>query len=394
MLVDQTGQVVRGPLPQLQEQRLPIERILEETQHPRLFGQPLIEVKGLGAFLTAAAPLGADGSSTLYLVLIRDLPYITGLARPMSVLFTLIITLMLALALVVSGWLSRNLVERLASTGAAARALAEGDLTQRAPVKGQDEITDVAGHFNHMAERIETLVDGLRKSEGLRKELLVTVSHELRTPMTSIAGFAEALRDGLVREEPQRQRYYAILANEAARLIRLINDVFDVAKLEAGQLEIRLQELPVAEWLVEAAESFSPTAETAGAHLELVLPPEAERARVYGDRDRLDQVLGNLLSNAFRFTPAGAPVQIRARVDQEDLVVEVADQGPGIESAEADRVFDRFYQGANRGKGSTGAGLGLAIVKSLVEAHGGRVGVETAPGQGATFWFRLKRLEG
>lgn len=391
-LVDHQDLVVRGVPKTLEGRILPMARIKAETVRPRLFGQEPITIPGAGTFLMAAVPLQTEGVRGFHVVMIRDVEYIRLLSKPITLVLVVIVAAVTLLALVVSAWVSRDLVGRLGLARAAAGALAEGDLNHRVPVRGADEISELSEHFNHMADRLQTLVDGLRKSERLRRDLLVTVSHELRTPMTSIAGFAEALRDGLVKEETQRHRYYQIIANEAGRLTRLINDVFAVAKLDAGQLEIRLQEMSVAPWLLEAAEGLQAAADNAGVRVELEVTPEAERARVYGDRDRLGQVLGNLVSNAIRFTPAGEPVIIRAEADQRDLIISVVDQGPGLSPAEAERVFDRFFQGSDRGKGHAGAGLGLAIVKSLVEAHGGSAGVTTAPGAGSRFWFRLKLL--
>lgn len=391
-LVDPQDVVVRSVPKSLEGRILPMARIKAETTNPRLFGQQPITIPGVGQYLMAAVPLQTEGVRGFHVVMIRDVEYIRLLSRPITVVLMIIVGLVTLLALVVSAWVSRDLVGRLGLARTAAGALAEGDLSHRVPVRGTDEIAELSEHFNHMADRVQALVDGLRKSERLRRDLLVTVSHELRTPMTSIAGFAEALRDGVVKEDAKRQRYYQIIASEAGRLTRLINDVFAVAKLDAGQLEIRLQEMPVAPWLLEAAEGLQAAADSAGASVELEVTPEAERARVYGDRDRLGQVLANLVGNAFRFTPPGEPVRIRAEVDREELLISVEDNGPGLPPEEAERVFDRFFQGANRGRGDAGAGLGLAIVKSLVEAHGGTVGVATAPGGGASFWFRLKLL--
>ncbi len=385
-----TGRVVFSSLAELQGQAVDVKRLQEAQGRFRGFMSNPVEVPGFNFPVWAFSPVPNED---LAILLVRDLDYVRNLGRPITVQLYIIIGVVLLGSLLVIGWVSRDMVRRLGTVGAAARALAEGDLTQRAPTKGTDEIGELAGHFNHMAERIEALVGGLRRSEHLRKELLVTVSHELRTPMTSIAGFAEALRDGVVRDEQQRERYYQIIAGEAARLNRLINDVFDVARLEAGQTEIRLQAMPVTEWLVEVAEGFAPVAEGAGVGLDLQVQPEAESAKVYGDRDRLDQVMSNLLSNAVRFAPEGSGITIRAGIDHEDVVFEVADQGPGLSPEEAPKVFERFWQGTNKGRGHVGAGLGLAIVKSLVEAHGGTIGVTSTPGVGATFWFRLKRID-
>ncbi|MGE5673025.1 MAG: sensor histidine kinase [Mycobacterium leprae] len=322
-------------------------------------------------------------------LVVRDLPFIQSISKPITNGLLVIVIIGFIAALLIAGWVSREMVKRLNATGEAARALAEGDLAVRAPEKGTDEITELATHFNHMAERIEVLVAGLRRSETARNELLMMVGHDLRTPMTSITGFAEALRDGVVQDEERKQRFYEIIATESQRLTRLTNDLFDVAKLESGQMELRLQAISIAPLLREFADSLRELAQQQSTRLDLAITPEAESARVYGDRDRLEQVLGNLASNALRFTKEGEAVTIRATVDGTELVVAVEDKGPGLTPDEAAQVFQRFFQGAQQGRGHKGAGLGLAIVKSLIEAHGGKVGVASVPGQGATFWFRL-----
>lgn len=391
LIVDQNGVIVRTSNEELRGRRLPLR---PPEQGGRTTAGPLVEVPGMGPALISQVSLSGVGLRGHSLVLIRERAFVQDLARPITTRLYLLMGLLLIAAPLVSGLISRDLVRRLNQTGEAARAVADGDLARRAPEKGSDEITALARHFNHMAGRIQVLVEGLRKSEKARQDLLVTVSHELRTPITSISGFAEALVDGTVQAEEKRQRYYKIIAGEAGRLTRLINDLFDVSKLEAGQMELRLQSLPVAAWLVQFAEGFQPSAESKQVTLDVIVTPEAERSRVYGDRDRLDQILNNLAGNALRFTPEGSDIIVRASVQDGALLVEVTDHGPGLAPGEEERVFQRFYQGHQRTKGHAGAGLGLAIVKSLVEAHGGRVGVRSLPGAGATFWFSLRLAEG
>ena len=392
LVVDAKGVVQRSSDPALERIRIPLPA-LEAAAAERSCAVPN-GIPVSGQRLMATAQMTVDGKTLFTLLLFRDVNYVRNLAGPIATRMMIAMVFLLLASLAVIGMLSRDFVWRLRGTSNAARALAEGDLTQRAPVSGSDEIADLGHHFNHMAERIQSLVEGLRKSEGLRREMLVTLSHELRTPLTSIAGFAEALKDGVVKEESQKQRYYQIIASESARLKRMINDVFDVARLEAGQVEFRLQAMPVAPWLMEFAEGFSEVAESEGARLELKISPEAERARIYGDRDRLDQALTNLMANALRFSPPGECVTLSADVEGEDVVIAVTDRGPGLEPGDAERVFERFWQGKNKGRGHVGAGLGLAIVKSTVEGHGGQVGVTSTPGQGARFWIRLKQITG
>lgn len=387
-LVDVKGMVLRSNQPALEGQVVPLRVRVSRGPWRR---SPAIEVGGQ-LVLVSSQPLaqGEGPMAGLSIVMMRDVNRIENLATPITRTLIPLLAVTMIVALAVAGYVSREMAKRLQSTGEAARALAEGDLSQRAPTRGRDEITELAHHFNHMAERIEALVAGLRRSEQSRKDLLVTVSHELRTPLTSIQGFAEALRDGVVQGEDRRRRYYEIIAGESARLTRLINDVFDVAKLEAGQVDLKLRAIGVASWLVSRADSLAPIAAAAGARLEVEISPEAERARIHADADRLGQVLGNLVSNAVRYTPPGEAVTIEALIEGDDVVILVADRGPGLAPEDVDHVFERFYQGANKGD-HKGTGLGLAIVKSTVEAHGGTVGVRSEPGQGATFWFRLKR---
>jgi two-component system, OmpR family, sensor kinase len=393
-LVDDKCIIQRSSRPGLVRARL--ENCKTAGATAKTLRRPLARIEGVGTFILAQAPLSIESADLAdwSVAMIRDVSYIQSIAKPIEKRLIFVLLLGVVFSLFIAGWISREMVKRLQTTGAAARALAGGDLKRRVPEEGTDEITDLAHHFNHMAERLDALVEGLRKSEQARRELLMLVGHDLRTPMTSIAGFAEALRDGVVQGEEKKQRYYQIIATEAGRLNRMVNDLFDMAKLEAGQLELRMQALLVAPWLTEFAEGFRPVAEGAGARVELAVSAEAERARIYADRDRLDQVLGNLAGNAVRYSPAGQAVTIVAAVDGDDLLIEVSDRGPGIPPADTQKVFDRFYQGADPGNGGghKGAGLGLSIVKSLVEAHGGQVGVDSPPGQGATFWFRLKRV--
>lgn len=324
------------------------------------------------------------------LVLVRPLHELASFAQPIARRLLIILAVGAALATATTLLLSRNMVARLKRTGAAASSLAAGDLTSRAPAAGADEIAEMGRHFNHMAERLQAVVEGLRKSERLRRELLVNVGHELRTPMTSIQGFAEALRDGVVRDEMRRQRYYEIIAQEAGRLSRLTQDLFDVARFEAGQTDLRLQEMAITPWLVGAAEQARQLAEPHNVQVTLQVGPGVEGAHLYGDTDRLNQVMTNLVQNAIRYSPSGATIRIEARFEGAQLRVSVRDQGPGLAPDEADKVFDRFYQGPTQSaRAHKGAGLGLAIVRSVVEAHSGTVGVDAAPDQGATFWFQI-----
>ncbi|HLO01777.1 MAG TPA: HAMP domain-containing sensor histidine kinase [Symbiobacteriaceae bacterium] len=389
-IVDGQGVVLRSTKRAFEGTTIPSEVL---TRGPRIrFMAAPPTIDGIGPVLVATAPLSRD------LPLLR--PYSVVVLRPEAEMaegvrlfaqrLSLGILILLGAALASALLISQGLVRRLRGTGDAARAIAEGDLAQRAPAHGGDEIADLAGHFNQMAERVQALVEGLRRSQSAQHDLLIMVSHEVRTPLTSIQGFAEALRDGVVRNEERRQRYYEIIAAESARLSRLTTDLFDVAKLEAGQAEIQFQPVDLEGWLGSAAEGLQAIATDQEVQVALVIDPALQGAAVWGDRDRLQQVLGNLTANALRFAPAGTTVTIGARPFGPRVRVTVSDQGPGLTATEQQKVFERFYQGRQVGA-HKGAGLGLAIAKSLVGAHGGQIGVESVPGQGATFWFDLQR---
>jgi signal transduction histidine kinase len=295
----------------------------------------------------------------------------------------------LLVCLVASAVVSQSIVRRLKRLGQAARTMAEGDLTVRVPVEGRDEVAELGAHFNHMAERNEALVAGLQKSESARRELVAAVSHELRTPITSIQGFAEALRDQVVRDPQQQARYLNIIAEESSRLARLIDDLFEVAKLEAGQGDFRFESLPLQGWLTAFSDRFRPRVAEHGLQLAVQLDPRVAGSQVLADPGRLDQALANLVQNATRFAPAGTAITVRVEPHSTGVRVAVHNLGPAIAPEEQQRLFHRFYQG-KQGRPHKGAGLGLAIVKGIVEAHGGQVGVSSDEIAGTTFWFTLR----
>lgn len=388
-IVDSQGQVLRATRDPLEGLALPYEVLSRGSRIRFLAPQPSVD--GLGPVLVATSPLSRENPllRSFTVVVLRPEAEMAEGVRLFAQRLSLAILLLLSAALASSLLISNGLVRRLRGTGEAARAIAEGDLSQRAPAQGGDEIAELAGHFNQMADRVQALVEGLRRSHAVQHDLLIMVSHEVRTPLTSIQGFAEALRDGVVRDEERRQRYMEIIAAESARLSRLTTDLFDVAKLEAGQAEIQFQPIDLESWLGAAAEGVQASAADRELQVALVIDPTLRGAFVWGDQDRLQQVLGNLTANALRFAPMASTIEISAQPAGELVRISVADEGPGVGVEEQERVFERFYQGSKVGA-HKGAGLGLSIAKSLVEAHGGRIGVEGEPGQGATFWFELQ----
>ncbi|HEV7215888.1 MAG TPA: HAMP domain-containing sensor histidine kinase, partial [Chloroflexota bacterium] len=280
------------------------------------------------------------------------------------------------LALLLALVLSARILRPVQALTAAAREMARGDLAQRVPVRGHDELGVLARAFNAMA-------DSVARAERLRRTMLGDVAHDLRTPLTSIDGYLEAIEDGLVRPTPE---VISGLRGDVVLLKRLVEDLQELAQAEAGQLHFDRRPLDLAAILQQAAAALLPQARAKGVHLEVDAPAALPLA--LADAQRVGQVVRNLLQNAVTATPSGGRVTVSAGGDP--LEVRVADTGIGIPPDHLPNVFERFYRvDPARNRTTGGSGLGLAIVKQLVEQQGGRVAAESRVGQGSVFQFTL-----
>lgn len=232
--------------------------------------------------------------------------------------------------------------------------------------------------------------NALRRAVRVREEVVSVVSHDLRNPLGVVAGAADLLLD-LPLGEAERHKQARIIRRSAERMGRLIQDLLDIARIEAGALVVRPGVEQMGGIVEEVCANFAPQAEERGVTMRMEVDPHVPPALV--DADRIHQALSNLVANALKFTPPGGTVRLGARPDDEDgwVVVSVADTGPGIPEEVRDRLFDRFWQASRHDR--TGAGLGLAIVRGIAEAHGGRIEVASRPGEGATFNLHLRAAE-
>jgi two-component system OmpR family sensor kinase/two-component system sensor histidine kinase BaeS len=275
---------------------------------------------------------------------------------------------------------ARRITRPLSETMKAADALAEGDLTARAPVEGSGEFRDFAQSFNRMAGALET-------ANRHRRELLADVAHELRTPLTIIQGNLEGLRDGVYGATPE---HLDLVLDETHKFSRLVDDLRLLTLAEAGQLPLDAQALDVAQLLADVRDAYHCQADEAGT--ALALDVTGGLPSLYADPQRLGQVLGNLVTNALRHTPPGGEVTLGAApvppgaAKSTGILLWVADNGEGIPAEDLPRIFDRFWRGdpARSHERGAGSGLGLAIAKGLVEAHGGRIWAESRAGEGTT----------
>ncbi len=274
---------------------------------------------------------------------------------------------------------------------AASERLAAGDLDARVEVGGLSETASLGRAFNEMAEELQRRTGERDQLDRMKDEFVLTASHELRSPLTSVQGFAELLmmeRDNLT---PEQAETVEVILDNSRHLVRLLNDLLDLARSDAGQLRIEPEPTEV-ETLVEDAErAMRSQIEARGQTLSEEIEPGLPT--VSADRDRIRQVMVNLLTNANEYCPEGAAIRVKAtRVDAE-VEIAVIDDGPGIPRDQLAHIFERFSRGdAGLTQRVGGTGLGLAISKSLVELHGGTIAAQSTPGEGSTFGFRLPAI--
>ena len=246
------------------------------------------------------------------------------------------------------------------------------------------DVTDYKRAIAEVAAREAELLH-VQAIDELKDHLAHAVSHDLRTPLTSIVGYAEFLAEGIGGPlSPAQEGYVGQITRAARRIGRLVDDLLDFARLEAGTFQVRQAPADLAAVAQEVQAAFKPQIEAAGLALTVPAAPVAWSF----DAERVERVLTNLVGNAVKFTPAGGAIAVRAQALGDRLRVEVADTGPGIAQDQQAALFQRFSQLAD-GQAKGGTGLGLSICRAIVEAHGGTIGVESEPGQGATFWFEL-----
>ncbi len=292
--------------------------------------------------------------------------------------FWLVIVLAWLLALLLTLALSNHILKPVRELTRIANRMEQGDLSQRVRIRTKDEMGVLAHAFNTMA-------DSLARSEQLRRNLVSDVAHELRTPLTNIRGYLEALKDRVI--DPTSEMI-ASLYEESLLLSRLVVDLQELSLVEAGQMHLVRTPLALEEVVVKVVSSVQLQAAHKQLALRIEMPPCLPR--VEADAERVGQVLRNLVSNAITHTPPGGGITIRARAINGEVLVSVVDTGEGIEEQHLPYIFERFYRAdASRSRETGGIGLGLAIVKQVVEAHGGQVEAESAPGRGSSFTFTL-----
>jgi signal transduction histidine kinase len=284
----------------------------------------------------------------------------------------------IAVALIITFLLSRRILAPVKALTSAARRVGRGDFSQRLRIKDKSELGDLAAAFDTMAEDLE-------RAEKLRQNLVADTAHELRTPLSNIRGYLEAIRDGVVKPDPAT---IDSLYEEAALLSHLVDDLQELTLAEAGQLKLVRQPENIASVVNQGIAAMQAQAAAKGVSLVVDIADGLPTCNI--DSNRVSEVLHNLLDNAVAHTPWGGIITVGARQDNGLVKVSVADTGEGIPAGELANIFERFYRvDKSRARATGGHGLGLTIAKKLVEAHGGKIEVESELGKGSRFTFSL-----
>lgn len=301
------------------------------------------------------------------------------------------LVLMLFAAIIATSYglfVSASVTDHLRRLAETAQKVAEGDLGARAPVTGRDEVAQAAMAFNEMAAQLERAAAERREVEQLRRDLIAWTSHDLRTPLTSIRAMIEALHDGVVEDEDTIRRYYQTIRADIVSLNALIDDLYELAQLEAGGLDMDRAPASLRDLISDALESFQALARKRG--ITVTGEVEAGIDPVSVNAEKIGRVLNNLIGNAVKYTPAEGEVRVRAWRDSDGVHVTVEDSGPGFAEEDLPRVFEQFYRGEEaRSRATGGAGLGLAIANAIVEGHEGHMSAGNRPEGGAIVGFSI-----
>lgn len=289
--------------------------------------------------------------------------------------------ILIVAALIISFLISKSFTKPILQIKKAAETMASGDFSISIEERKEDELGDLAKTINYLGQQ-------LSKIEELRKDLIANVSHELRTPLSIIRGYAETIRDVTGAVPEKREKQLGIIIEESERLSRIVDDILDLSRLQSGNFTLNKSKFKLEKLLDDVVRRYDVLSESNG--IEIVQEYSGE-SLIEGDEGRIEQVLYNLINNAFNHTEEGGSVKVKVIEKKDSVRIQISDTGTGIEEEDIPHIWDRYYKAKKTGdKKTLGTGLGLAIVKNLLEAHKAEYGVDSKIGEGTTFWFELK----
>ncbi|NNE47340.1 MAG: HAMP domain-containing protein [Rhodothermales bacterium] len=369
----------------------PVRRFLEGEPAPilgedpardgqsRPFSAAQIEIMGKPDCFVYVILSGAQYDDVVGMVRGSYILRAAGRALAISLLLTGLVGLMLF------GFLTR----RLRSVTQSVSRFAGGEFDERVRYRANDELGQLADSFNSMADTIVANMEEMARVDRQRRELIANVSHDLRSPLSSMQGYLEtiAMKGGELSDD-QRREYLDVVSRNASSLSSLVSELFELSKLDAGQVELKPESFSSSELVQDLVQQFRPDAERKRVDIAAEIP--SDLLMVHADIALVERAIANLIDNAIQFTPEGGHVRVRTERVEGKVEIAVADTGPGIPEGEVANIFERFYRvEKSRSRERGGAGLGLAITRRIIELHGGEIRVESRVGQGTTFSFRL-----
>lgn len=296
--------------------------------------------------------------------------------------------LVLFLVIILSLFISKKMTDPIVKLTDEIRTIAGGNYNKILAVRSNDEIKMLIESINQLVEKINREMNELQKSSMIRSQFLANVSHELRTPLFSIQAFIETLLAGALEDSTVNEKYLKKALSHVERLNNLLNDLIDISRIESKELKLAFHSFPIIEFLLKVVENEKFSANQKGITLILDLGADI---KLHADKDRLAQVMYNLIDNAIRYNPSGTVIRVNYEVKDSSVTIFVKDNGLGIGKEHLPRLFERFYRvEKERSRETGGTGLGLAIVKHIVEAHNSIIFVESEIGKGTSFYFTLK----
>lgn len=361
-------------------------RVRIDAYHRALAGQsvlqPMTHPRFGSRFMLIALPAGISGGQQGVLLLNLPLVPVQDTVNILKKQLLYISMVLLVTALLLTYLLSRTFSRPILDITRVAMEMASGNLSARINSTRSDEIGRLADTINHMGQE-------LTKIDQLRKDLIANVSHELRTPLSLIKGYAETIRDISGNIPEKREKQINIIIEETDRLSSIVDDILHLSQLQAGYINLQTSKFMLNDILGKVLKRFEILSEQTGVGIQLINIPGIT---VAADEARIEQVLYNLINNAFNYSVPGGTITVQAFQRGEMARIAVSDTGPGIPDDEIEHIWDRFYKGnITEQRKTSGTGLGLAIVKNILTAHQFSFGVESQMGRGTTFWFELKK---
>ena len=384
ILSGDTGAFLEGSSPELGQ-----KLIATPNLYTALAGREGYASDTLADYMDVALPIsGAEGEG--YIIYICDNK--AAVQELTDELMQIILTSMavgLAIAVLLSLLLAKTVVTPIQNLTRAAERVAGGDFSNRPETQEQDEIGILTDTFNNMADQLEDTLDDLRRSEQMRREFVANVSHELRTPITSIRSYAETLSDSEGALPPEmEQEFLGVIVKESDRMTNIVKDLLTLSRFDAGSIEITFEKFSFEKSARDIYNAM--LLEAQKHHHELTLEFKGELPEIRGDRDRVEQVLINMVSNAVKYTRDGGRIRIIAGAGEGKVWCEVRDNGIGIPEEDVSHVFERFYRvDKARSRESGGTGLGLSIAKEIVNRHSGELEISSRVGKGTTIRMTL-----